>query len=172
MQNTLAVPARRRRNPARYRWWAGALIAVVGTPVWAAGEEGGRYTMSPAEGGVIRLDRETGAMSFCSGTAGNWTCKDMPETESALKKRVEELEGEKRALEAERRLHGGPQAEAPAASEPPAADAVPPPPGDLPMPTEKDVDKLFDYVEGMVKKFKERIDRLEREAKKDPEVPL
>lgn len=40
------------------------------------------------------------------------------------------------------------------------------------MPTEKDVDKLFDYVEGMVKKFKERIDRLEREAKKEPDVPL
>jgi NADP-dependent 3-hydroxy acid dehydrogenase YdfG len=35
-----------------------------------------------------------------------------------------------------------------------------------------DVDKLFDYVEGMVKKFKERIERLEREAKKDPEIPL
>lgn len=172
MQNTHAVLSRRRRNDARL-WWVGALIAVVGTPVWAAGEESGRYTMSPAEGGVIRLDRETGAMSFCSGTADNWTCKDMPETESALKKRVEELEGEKRALEAERRLHDGPQAKAPDTSEPPpAADAVPPPPGDLPVPTEKDVDKLFDYVEGMVKKFKERIDRLEREAKKDPEVPL
>jgi hypothetical protein len=127
--------------------------------------------MSPAEGGVIRLDRETGAMSFCSGTGGNWACKDMPESETALKKRLEELEGEKRALEAERQLRDGPLP-GPSARAPEAGDAVPAPPGDLPIPNERDVDKLFDYVEGMVKKFKERIDRLEREAKKEPEVPL
>jgi hypothetical protein len=102
--------------------------------------------------------------------------------ESELKKRVEELEGEKRALEAEKRLRegpshdgplGGPVAKAPDPANPPAGDTVPPaPPGDLPVPNERDVDKLFDYVEGMVKKFKERIDRLEREAKKQPDVPL
>lgn len=159
-------------------WLAGAITAVAAAPAWAApGDDAGRYTMSPAEGGVIRLDRETGAMAFCSGSAGNWSCKEMPESESALKKRVEELEGEKRALEAERRLRDGllggrPSAKAPGAGEPPAGDTVPAPPGDLPVPNERDVDKLFDYVEGMVKKFKERIERLEREAKKDPEIPL
>jgi hypothetical protein len=167
MQNVLTAPLLRRRLRL-----AGALALLAAAPSWAAGEDAGRFTMSPAEGGVIRLDRETGAMAFCSGTAGNWSCKDMPEAESALRKRVEELEGEKRALEAERRLRDGPQTKAPETGEPPAADAVPAPPGDLPVPTERDVDKLFDYVEGMVKKFKERIDRLEREAKKDPEVPL
>ncbi len=137
--------------------------------------------MSPTEGGVIRLDRETGAMSFCAGKDGAWTCKDMPEQESELKKRVEQLEGERRALEAEKRLRegplGGPVAKAPESGNqpgsPPAGDTLPPaPPGDLPVPNERDVDKLFDYVEGMVKKFKERIDRLEREAKKQPDVPL
>jgi uncharacterized protein (UPF0335 family) len=125
--------------------------------------------MTPTEGGVIRLDRETGAMAFCAGKDGNWSCKDMPASEDALKKRIEQLEGEKRALEAERQLRDatpGDTAKAPDGAEPPA------PPGDLPVPNERDVDKLFDYVEGMVKKFKERIDRLEREAKKDPEVPL
>ncbi|MCC7253364.1 hypothetical protein [Hyphomicrobium sp.] len=157
-------------------WCVAAFAALVAMPAWAAGEDSGRYTMSPTEGGVIRLDRETGAMSFCSGAEGNWSCKDMPQSESALKKRVEELEGEKRALEAERQLRetpgGAPRAEITPPGEPPAADAVPAPPGDLPVPTERDVDKLFDYVEGMVKKFKERIDRLEREAQKQPEVPL
>lgn len=152
-------------------WKISALATLAAAPAWAAGEEGGRYTMSPTDGGVIRLDRETGAMSFCSGTAGNWSCKDMPETESALRKRVDELEGEKRALEAQKELREG---KAPEVGEPPAmGDAAPPaPPGDLPIPNERDVDKLFDYVEGMVKKFKERIDRLEREAKKEPGVPL
>ncbi|MDQ8699817.1 hypothetical protein [Hyphomicrobium sp. LHD-15] len=163
------------RNDGRL-WLAGALAVGLAFPAVAAGNDPGRYTMSPAEGGVIRLDRETGAMAFCTGKDGDWTCKAMPETESALKKRVEELEGEKRALEAERQLRdaplGGPAAKAPE-GEPPVADAAPPsPPGDLPVPNEKDVDKLFDYVEGMVKKFKERIDRLEKEAKKEPGMPL
>lgn len=145
-------------------------LLLLGAPAWAAGEATGRYTMSPTEGGVIRLDRETGAMSFCTGKEGAWSCKEMPESENDLTQRVEELERENRALRAQverRPAH-------PPASEPPAAgDLVPPaPPGDLPVPTERDVDKLFDYVEGMVRKFKERIDRLEREAQKEPDLPL
>ena len=151
-------------------------LVLAATPAGAAGEEtSGRFTMSPTDGGVIRLDRQTGAMSFCSGTGTDWSCKDMPETESILKKRVETLEAEKRAREAEKALPShdtpGPSAVLPE-PRPPVEGDVPPPPGDLAMPTEKDVDKLFDYVEGMVKKFKERIDRLEREAKKEPDVPL
>ena len=147
-----------------------ASLLLLGAPAWAAGEATGRYTMSPTEGGVIRLDRETGAMSFCTGKEGAWSCKEMPESENDLTLRVEELERENRALRAQverRPAH-------PPASEPPAAgDLVPPaPPGDLPVPTERDVDKLFDYVEGMVRKFKERIDRLEREAQKEPDLPL
>lgn len=150
-------------------WLVGALAACAAAPVFAAGSDSGRYTMSPTDGGVIRLDRETGAMAFCSGKEGDWTCKDMPESESALKKRVEQLEADKRALEAEKQLRAAPSEP----GLPPSADATPPPPpGDLPVPTEKDVDKLFDYVEGMVKKFKERIDRLEKEAKKEPDTQL
>jgi hypothetical protein len=171
MQTISSTPSLRRSTNG-LAWLAGVLALGIAAPAWAAGENGGRFTMQPTEGGVIRLDRETGAMSFCSGSEGSWSCKEMPETESALKKRVEQLEGEKRALEAERQLRDSPQAEGPDASEPPPLDAVPSPPGDLPVPNERDVDKLFDYVEGMVKKFKERIDRLEKEAKKKEETPL
>lgn len=180
----MCTASRHRSRRDSRPWLLGSFLAAVAAPALAAGEEPGRYTMTPTEGGVIRLDRETGAMSICTGKEGEWSCKAMPDTEDAMKKRVERLEGEKRALEAEKQLRnsplGGPIAKAPATSEPPpgpgaphAGDTVPPgPPGDLPVPTEQDVDKLFDYVEGMVKKFKERIDRLEREAKKEPDVPL
>lgn len=159
-------------------WPLAPLMAMMAVPAGAAGDDPGRYTMSPTEGGVIRLDRQTGVMSFCTGKEGGWSCQEMPETESELKKRIEQLEGEKRALEAERRLRdgalgGAPSARAPLPGDPPIDETLPPaPPGDLPIPNERDVDKLFDYVEGMVRKFKERIDRLEREAKKEPDVPL
>jgi hypothetical protein len=158
-----------------------AFVLPLAQPVVAAGPgdaAAGRYTLAPTEGGFIRLDRETGAMSFCTGKEAEWSCNAMAETESELKKKLDQLEGEKRALEAEKRLRdglfGSQSPRSGQSGEPPAdGENLPPaPPGDLPIPTERDVDKLFDYVEGMVKKFKERIDRLEREAKKGPEIPL
>lgn len=138
--------------------------AVLLTCSAARGEEqSGRYTMSPTEGGVIRLDKETGAMSFCAGKDNDWSCKPMPDAQKDLEGRINQLERENKALKEENsRLaaEGGTGGTMPHAGEPPA------PPGDLPIPREDDVDKLFDYVEGMMKKFKERIKRLEKEAQK------
>lgn len=182
MLNT-SRPKRGRGRPAGAGWRTHALplvAACVALPLaWSASagaDTPGRYTMSPTEGGVIRLDRETGAMAFCTGKDGEWSCKDMPESENALRKRIEQLEAEKRAFAAERELWAGSagenKSETPDTDAPPSAEAVPTPPGNLPVPNERDVDKLFDYVEGMVKKFKERIERLEREAEKKPEIPL
>jgi hypothetical protein len=145
------------------------LAVVRAAPAPAADDQSGRFTMSPAEGGVVRLDRETGAMSFCSGKEGDWSCKPMPDAEQKLHSRIDNLERENKSLKEERRLA---ETSPPGAAPPQSGDTVPPaPPGDLAMPTERDVDKLFDYVEGMVKKFKERIQRLEKEAEKE-QTPL
>ncbi len=146
---------------------AGLCALGAGSALAAGDDQSGRYTLAPTEGGFVRLDRETGAMSFCTGKEGDWTCRPMADAEDKLKSRVDELEAENKALREQKSADAEPP--------PPVGalpDSVPPaPPGDLPVPTEKDVDKLFDYVEGMMKKFKERIKRLEREAQKD-ETPL
>jgi hypothetical protein len=152
-----------------------ALLAVA-APALAAGEEAGRYTMTPVEGGFARLDRETGAMSICTGKEGDWVCKPVAEKQQEMQRRIEQLESENKTLKTEAKPAEPPLSSpegAPMPGDAPTGDTVPPaPPGNLDMPTEKDVDKLFDYVEGMVKKFKERIDRLEKEAKKKEETPL
>ena len=164
----------------------GMLAMAAGPSLRAhAADEAGkpRYTMTPAEGGgVLRLDTETGAMSVCTGKEGDWSCKPMPESEAATKKRLEDLEAENRRLkDANANLAAKPSpppiAPPPAAGqplgEPPKGDTIPPTHEEgSKVPTEEDVDKLFDYVEGMVKKFKERIERLEKEAKKDPPTSL
>jgi hypothetical protein len=153
---------------------AAALLAASAVAL-AAGEEPGRYTMTPVEGGFARLDRETGAMSICTGKEGAWTCKPIAEKQEKTQDRIEAPEGENKTLKAEKAPEpplSSPEGAPMPGDAIPHGDTVPPaPPGDLEMPTEKDVDKLFDYVEGMVKKFKERIDRLEKEAKKE-ETPL
>lgn len=48
-----------------------------------AGPRAGRYTMVPAEGGFVRLDTETGAVSHCrrgdAVSGGVWQCASIPE---------------------------------------------------------------------------------------------
>ncbi len=155
------------RSASPYAILAGLVAFGPGGALAAGDDQSGRYSLAPTEGGFVRLDRETGAMSFCTGKEGDWACKPMADAENKLKARVGELEAENKALREQKSAETEPP--------PPVGalpDSVPPaPPGDLPVPTEKDVDKLFDYVEGMMKKFKERIKRLEREAQKE-ETPL
>lgn len=138
---------------------AGAMLAVLSAAPVRAEETDGRYTMSPTEGGFIRLDRKTGAMAFCSGKDSEWSCKPMPDSEQQLTDRIEQLERENKALREDQEARAGAPGES-------APDAAPGQPEPLPIPKEEDVDKLFDYVEGMMRKFKERIKRLEEEAKR------
>lgn len=140
----------------------------------SAADEPGRYTMSPTEGGFVRLDRETGAMSMCSGKEGSWTCVPMGDAEGKLKAEIDRLAAENKRLEAEtKRLADGSGLPDPGASDARPDGAAPdtgPPGGKIDVPTEKDVDKLFDYMEGMIKKFRERVERLEKENR--PGTPL
>lgn len=127
----------------------------------------GRYTMSPADGGFVRLDRNSGAMSFCSRQSGSWTCEAMADGQQALRDEIERLQSENTRLEAakkhlEEMLGLGSK---PGEGVAPGAGA-----GTMKVPTEQDVDRMFDYIEGLVKKFKERIERLEE--KPQDEQPL
>ncbi|MFV0369734.1 MAG: hypothetical protein ACK5KM_14875, partial [Hyphomicrobiaceae bacterium] len=54
-------------------------------------------------------------------------------------------------------------------------DAAPPQPSGkgFNVPTEKDLDQAFDYFEGMLKKFRERLKKFEEDENKDKNtVPL
>ena len=44
----------------------------------------GRFTMHPADGGVLRLDTQTGALSMCKQVSGSWTCSILPDDRAAL----------------------------------------------------------------------------------------
>lgn len=147
-------------------------LLLATAPAIAAEEKPGRYTMSPTDGGFVRLDTENGEMAFCKrGAEGGWACEAMPDSQIAMRRDMERLKQENEALR-----KGGPSAsrDAPPASSSPEPDLAPPggeSTGKIPIPTEKDVDKLFDYVEGMTKKLKERLKRLE-EQNSDKGTPL
>lgn len=141
------------------------LASIALTQPLAAQEKAGRYTMTPTDGGFLRLDTESGAVSMCAKKADQWACEPLKDSQSAMAAEVEKLKAENKALKDEiKRMEevfalGGQK---------PGGDAGPPgarPGGKLELPSEKDVDKAFDYLEGMMKKFKERLKKLEQQDK-------
>ncbi len=121
---------------------------------WAGSPDdaNGRYTMSPVDGGFMRLDKETGAVALCARTSGQWLCEPI-EDRSKPSADLSKLEAENQVLKdrvksLEQSLETG---------TPPNG----PPVGKPQLPTEEEVDKALDYMERMFKKFRDRLQKLE-----------
>jgi len=142
------------------------LVAAAITPLacLAAEESSGRYTMSPTDGGVIRLDTKTGAMALCTRKANRWACEDMDDSQRLLMSEIDKLRSQNEFLKAQvEQLEetlglGENQTDA---SRPGAT---------LALPSEEDVDKAFDYFERMLRKLNERLEKLQKE--RDPGTAL
>jgi hypothetical protein len=138
-----------------------ALTAVAGPK---AEESGARYAMSPTANGVVRLDTQTGAMSLCTGAAGQWSCQDMNDSQRTLTAEIDQLRAENKSLRDQ--LDQTDQAlglndNGPVAPKP-----------KFTLPTEQDVDKAFDYLEAMAKKIHKRLDRLQEQQGRGPDRTL
>ncbi|MEZ5842806.1 MAG: hypothetical protein R3D27_03635 [Hyphomicrobiaceae bacterium] len=154
---TLRPAARLRSQKAMLPVMLAAAFALSAGPALAqdAAGEKGRYTMSPVDNGFVRLDTRTGAMSFCTRSDGRWSCEAMADAGADLRQEAERLRKENTDLRAEiKRLDdmlglgdGRPGERAPRQG--------------FRIPTEKDVDQALDYFERMLKKFQDRLKRLE-----------
>lgn len=154
----------------KIRLLAPALLAVLAVvPASAQTRDApGRYTMQPVEGGFLRLDTQTGAVSTCRPGTGNLVlCQPAQEESQGLAKEIAQLRADNASLRAEvKRLNDT------LASVQPAPPLAGPPPGEkFQLPTEEQVDGALDYVERMYKKFRDRLQNLQNEEKK-PGTPL
>jgi hypothetical protein len=119
---------------------------------------GGRYTMTPAEGGAfLRLDTQTGAMSVCQRKDGKWACEAVPDERRVLETEIErlasknkELQGEVKRLE---ELLALPDPGTPEGRDKRAQRSGP----KFSLPSEEDVDRAMDYIQRMMRKFKDRM---------------
>lgn len=140
---------------------ATALAALLALATGAMAEESGRYRMSPTEGGFVRLDTVTGAMALCAKRDQGWSCTAMADDQASQRQRIETLEAENKALREEiKRLEEvlGVGESKPGSG---AAPAPAPPSGAFKLPSEEDIDKGFDYLDRMLKKFRDRMKKLE-----------
>jgi chromosome segregation ATPase len=133
----------------------------------AADEPAGRYTMSPTEGGMVRLDTQTGAMALCRRNDDKWACADMDDSQRTLMSEIDKLRAENKSLKdqvqhLEETLGLGEN----------QMEAAPGPSAKLVLPSEQDVDKAFDYFERMLNKLHERMEKLEKEHGRKPDTAL
>lgn len=137
-----------------------AIPAATGVALAEGPDDGkGRYTMSPVDGGVLRLDRETGAMSLCTRKAEKLVCEPVEDRSANEAGRLAGIEAENRALKDRIKT-----LEENAAS-PEAQKSPDTPDNKMQLPTEEEVDKALDYAERMFKKFRDRL------QKSDPAQP-
>ncbi len=156
----------RRRPATRRTFHAAAALALGIASLTSAGLAAddvrpGRFTMTPADGGFLRMDTETGALALCAKKGDQWACDPMPDTQQSQSRELERLQAENKALKEEiRRMEDVMGLGDPKPGQPPIAGGERPK-GGIELPSEKDVDKAFDYVQRMLKKFQERMRELE-----------
>lgn len=134
------------------------------TPPDALGTEAGRFSFSPVEGGVMRLDSRTGAVSRCAQRPSGWACEAVPDDRAALEAEIARLTVENQRLsgrvtELEQRIEQG------------RAGPPPVPPGDVPnparppqagpdLPSDADVDRVMSFVEKVFRRFMDMVQTL------------
>jgi len=132
---------------------AGSLAFLLSGPSHASGlgeRQTGRYTVTPVEGGFLRTDTDTGAVSHCAKKDGGWACSTVPDDYQAMQRRVDELAREnaelrKRLAEADASRSGLPGAG--------GSDRK------LELPSEEDIDKALGYFDRLIRKFKDFVDK-------------
>jgi len=80
------------------------VACVAGAPAFAENAppapDAGRYSLAPAESGFLRLDKETGAVSYCSVKDGLSQCRVSADERAALETELERLRRENSELKA------------------------------------------------------------------------
>lgn len=129
---------------------------------------GGRFTMSPVDGGFLRLDSETGAVAMCTKSAAQWSCNAV-EDKSGQSGRsdVAKLESENRGLKdrvkaLEDALETG---------KPGDLAGIPRANVQIHIPSEAEIDQALNYMERTFKKIRDRIKNLDKPLAPGEERP-
>ncbi len=165
-------------KPKQLAPYIAALFIGLGIPAHGAEPEGGRYKMSPVEDGFVRLDTETGAMSLCTRQTSGWSCQPMREDQktigdelSRLRAENAELKEENRRMEetfgldargSQRKNEDGSGNQDDSSRD--MTDTKP----EIQLPSEEQVDQAVDYLERMIRKFRERFENFGEKTKPRP----
>ncbi len=108
-------------------------LLITATPVMA--QTSGRFTFQPIEGGVMRLDTETGHVSHCTKAGDSLACRSVADDRAALQEEIDRLKRENDALRLSGAQPGNPGAA-----------------GKLQLPSEEEFDKAMGLFEKMMRR--------------------
>ncbi len=103
----------------------------------------GRFSLTPANGGFLRFDSETGEVAFCSARILGWTCELAAEDRAALEKEIGRLQDDVASLTQQLAALREP----PPPPRPPAELSPPPPPPAAPPQKPDDAVRLREDVQ-------------------------
>jgi hypothetical protein len=143
--------------------------------------EKGRYSMSPAGDGVIRLDTRTGAVSTCSHGSAGWACYAVPDERAALDAEIGRLQADNERLRAQLSAReptvSGKVDEALPKEILPKADSLKPDPLkpdpkvaegerkiEIPLPSDRDIDRVMSFLERAWKRLIEMANRVQKDV--------
>ncbi len=112
-----------------------AMLALIGLAGAALPQSAGRFTFQTVEGGLMRLDTDTGHVSFCTRSGDGFACRSVADDRAAMQEEIDRLKRENEQLK--------------------AAGAKPPTQGGsrLQLPSEEDIDKAMGVFEKMMRRM-------------------
>ncbi len=119
---------------------AGAAAAQTPSATTAP-QPGDRYRFTPVDGGVLRLDSQSGQVSFCRAREGGWTCETAADDRAALEAEIKRLADRVAALEK--------QTNDPA--------------NRFRTPSDQEIEQVMGFFEKMMKRFRGVVENLKRE---------
>ena len=164
------------RSLLQFRAIAAATLVCLGMSAAAAQStpdtENGRYTLSPAADGMIRLDTRTGAVSTCSNTGTGWACYAVPDERSALDSEIGRLQAENEKLKAQ--LADREPTVTGKIDEPlPKTDSLKKPDPkvaegerklEIPLPSDRDMDRMMAFLEQAWRRLVEMANRMQKDV--------
>jgi len=155
-----------------------AIVTVVllagGTAVAqsAPDTESGRYALSPAGDGFLRLDTRTGAVSTCSNSRGGWACYVVPDERAAMDAEIGRLQADNDKIRAELAARA-PTTPGKTDEALPKSDQLKKPEPktaegerkiEIPLPSDRDMDRMMSFLERAWRRLIEMANRVQRDV--------
>jgi hypothetical protein len=134
--------------------------------------ENGRYTLSPASDGVIRLDTRTGAVSNCNNNGTGWACYAVPDEREAMDTEIGRLQAENDRLKAQlaardQSMTGKtdealPKSDSQKKASPKVADGERK--IEIPLPSDQDMDRMMSFLERAWRRLIDMANRVQKDV--------
>jgi hypothetical protein len=164
------------KSPSKFLWLVVPAFCLAGAGLALAGPmpetENGRYALSPAGDGVLRLDTRTGAISTCNNSGAGWACYAVPDERAAMDAEIGRLQADNEKLKAELAERAPtvagkieeplPKSDSLKKSEPKAAEGERK--IEIPLPSDRDMDRMMSFLEQAWRRLIEMANRVQRDV--------